>query len=228
MKRGEDAFWTGFSPDAPGPTSLTLVERAQRGDEESRERLCRLYGRLVWTRYLGRVPVQDRLDVWQDVFRTVFQELASFHKGRFDGPAFRAWLYRIARHKVGDYLRRDKRRGVTVSPFDLDAMLPHDGNGQSGPDSLDPRDEAAEKAVVVHMAFEEVSKEFEDRTMEAARRVLIDAQPVGSVVAALGMTANAVYVARSKVLARLRAVLNEFQEPVELATAGQGPIGAEP
>jgi WD40 repeat protein len=36
MKRGEDAFWTGFSPDAPGPTSLTLVERAQRGDAESR------------------------------------------------------------------------------------------------------------------------------------------------------------------------------------------------
>src|SRR3954447_6088505 len=94
-------FWDKFSPEAPELTSLTLIERAKGGHPPSRELLCRLYGRVVWTVYLGKVPEQDRMDLWQEVFKTVFQRIGTFQKSRMDGPVFRIWLRRIAFHKVG-------------------------------------------------------------------------------------------------------------------------------
>src|SRR4051794_10256498 len=98
MNGGDEAFWADFSPVSPEATSWTLLERVKRGDRESRDRLCRLYGRLVWKIYLGKVPIQDRMDLWQDVFQTVFQKIEDFHKTQIDGPAFLSWLHEIAYH----------------------------------------------------------------------------------------------------------------------------------
>jgi RNA polymerase sigma-70 factor (ECF subfamily) len=51
--------------------------------------------------------------------------------------------------------------------------------------------------------------EFEARTWQAFRRVVIDGQRPADVAADLGLTRNAVYLARSRILRRLREVLGE-------------------
>ncbi len=52
--------------------------------------------------------------------------------------------------------------------------------------------------------FERVSAEFEPATMQAFERLAIDEQSAAEVAAAMGLTAGAVYVAKSRVLRRLR------------------------
>jgi len=198
----------------PERTSSTLLERAQAGDSESRALLWRIYSPLVRKKYLASVPDQDRDDLCQEVFLTLLQHIDGFHKSRADGPCFRPWLREIAFNKVGNYLKRTRRLGLTVSNATLDALAPHvaQAQDQRGASSLD------EKAEVARAAFEEAVSRAEPRTREAARRVLLGNEPVDHVAADLGMTPNALYVAKSRVLARIRAILNEIGEPVATTT----------
>jgi RNA polymerase sigma-70 factor, ECF subfamily len=55
-----------------------------------------------------------------------------------------------------------------------------------------------------------VRPEFAPSSWEAFRLTTLDARPVPEVAAELGLTANAVHVARSRILARLRQVAGEF------------------
>jgi RNA polymerase sigma-70 factor (ECF subfamily) len=187
-----------------------LLERVQRGDRESRERLYRLYGRLVWKLYLAKVPVQDRMDLCQEVFQTVFQRIHEFQKTPHDGPAFRAWLHKIAYHKVGNYIAGKRRDGLTVSHSDLEAVMPEDR------DRPDESDTAGwdERTELVRAAFEEAAATFEPRTVEAVRRLVFRDEPVPVVAAALGMSHGAVHIAKSRVLASVRAILIDLGEPV--------------
>jgi RNA polymerase sigma-70 factor (ECF subfamily) len=220
---GDDAFKAVLGEEMPGPTSVTLIQRAQQGDAVSRERLCRLYGRLVWRIYLARVPEQDRFDVWQEVFKTVFARLDEFEHAGHGGPAFRAWLHQIAYYKIGKYLEHRRQSALSMSPFDLDAVVP----AEPGPEPpQDNRDELTEQVALVQGAFEEIAKEFEPRTIEAMRRVVMEEEPPQSVARGLGISVNAVYVARSRVLKRVRRLLEELGEPVGKAQE-TGPLDSE-
>jgi RNA polymerase sigma-70 factor (ECF subfamily) len=208
MNSGDDASWTGFGPVSPDATSWSLLERVKRGESDSRNRLCRLYGRLVWRIYLGKVPRQDRMDVWQEVFHTVFQKINEFQKTEIDGPAFRSWLSAISHNKVGDYLRRGRRNGLSVSNSAIDGMSWIDGNrfDDGGTELTDERTEP------VRGAFEEAASSFEPLTVDAVRQVVFFGRPVKDVAEALEMSTGAVHVAKSRVLARLRAILNDLGE----------------
>jgi RNA polymerase sigma-70 factor (ECF subfamily) len=213
VKREDEGSLAGFNLEIPGATSLSLLERAKRGDRASRERLCRLYGRLVWSVYLARVPEQDRMDLCQEVFRTVFQRIHEFRKARNDGPAFRAWLHQIAVNKMGNYRSSKRRQGITVSHSDLEGLIQ--------PGDNPPRDEGSteltERAELIRGAFDEAASGFEPRTVEAVRRVVFGDEPVHVVAVALAMSHNAIHIAKSRVLARVRAILADLGEPLDRA-----------
>jgi RNA polymerase sigma-70 factor (ECF subfamily) len=192
-----------------------LLECVQHGDPESRERLYRLYGRLVWKIYLAKVPEQDRMDLCQEVFRTVFQRIHEFQKTQNGGPAFRAWLHKIAYHKVGNYISGKRRDGLTVSNSDLEALMPEESDR---PDESDPSG-SDERTELVRAAFEEAAAKFEPRTVEAVRRLVFEDKPVRDVAADLGMSHGAVHIAKSRVLASVRAILIDLGELVG-STAG--------
>jgi RNA polymerase sigma-70 factor (ECF subfamily) len=59
-------------------------------------------------------------------------------------------------------------------------------------------------------AAEQVKDEFAPKTWQAFWRTGVDNRPVAEVAAELGMTAGAVYIARSRVLARLRQRIEEL------------------
>ena len=62
---------------------------------------------------------------------------------------------------------------------------------------------------VLQRALEQIRPQFQERTWQAFYRVTAEGQSPAEVAAALGMSVNAVYVARSRVLARLRQELGE-------------------
>ena len=65
---------------------------------------------------------------------------------------------------------------------------------------------------MVRRALELIRLEFEPATWQAFWRVQVDDQPVAAVAAALGLSTNAVYKSRARVLRRLR---HEFGELIE-------------
>jgi RNA polymerase sigma-70 factor (ECF subfamily) len=52
--------------------------------------------------------------------------------------------------------------------------------------------------------MERIRPRFEERTWQAFRRVAIEGTPVDQVASDLGMTANAIFIAKSRVLHQLR------------------------
>jgi len=83
-----------------------IVHRCQSGDRRAFEELFEMYQpRLKY--YLRRLDTEDARidDTLQDIWLAVFRKI---HKLK-DAQVFSVWLYRIARNKVYDGLRRKDR-----------------------------------------------------------------------------------------------------------------------
>lgn len=192
-------------PADPGPTSTGLVNGVKGREPEAWRRLAHLYGPLVyhWCRRRGLQP-SDAEDVTQDVFLTVAAKVGSFRREQ-PGDTLRGWLWVITRHKLGHWIRRQRAREQPAGGTDahqrlLAAALPDEGGGAAV---------AGAVADLYRRALELIRGEFEDRSWEAFRRLVLEGQCPADVAADLGMTRGAVYVTKSRILRRLREVLGD-------------------
>jgi RNA polymerase sigma-70 factor (ECF subfamily) len=193
------------NPDPTGSTSPSLLEGLWRRELGAWERLARLYGPLVygWCRRKG-LQDRDAEDIVQEVFLTVARRIGDFHHDSA-GDTFRGWLWTITRNKLGDWIRGQRKREQPLGRADL-----------AQPEELDnPPDDAAggELALLCRRAVDSIRAEFADRTWHAFWRVVVENQAAEEVAASLGMTRNALYLAKSRVLRRLREVMGEVSGP---------------
>lgn len=196
-------------PDTGEPsqsTSTSLIQRVKSRDPAAWQRLVTLYGPMVydWSRQTG-LQSSDAADVVQDVFQSVSSGLANFQHGGA-GHTFRGWLWTITRNKICDHQRRRAKGPDAVGGTDAYARLqglPEElSESSAGPLGLGNRG-------LVQRALEMVRAEFEERTWQAFWNVTIDEQRPADVAAELGMGVGAVYMAKSRVLRRLREELAE-------------------
>ena len=182
-------------------TPSTLLDRARVRDQEAWQRLVHLYSPLVY-RWCRRAGLQeaDAADVGQEVFQAVARALADFRHER-PGDSFRGWLRTITRNKVRDFARR--RRADVAGPGGSDAQRRLRQVAEEGPaEGEDAPDEDAH--LVYRRAVELILAEFEERTRLAFWRVVLEKRPVAAVAQELNMTTNAVYLAKSRILRRIR------------------------
>jgi RNA polymerase sigma-70 factor, ECF subfamily len=185
--------------------SSTLLDQLRLRRPEAWERFVKIYSPIVyrWCRRTG-LAADDAADVFQEVLAAVMRRLPEF---RHDRPqdSFTAWLAAITRNKVRDLYRRRhgraRARGGTTAYRRL-AEIPNIE------DSIRPDAESA--ALIPRRILELIQAEFEVHTWEAFRRTTIDGQPPAGVAQDLSMTVPAVYMAKSRVLRRLRQVLGEL------------------
>jgi RNA polymerase sigma-70 factor (ECF subfamily) len=62
-------------------------------------------------------------------------------------------------------------------------------------------------------ACAQVRRDVTDATWQAFWKTAVEDQPVKQVATGLGMTAGAVYIARCRILARLKELVQSVQEP---------------
>ena len=183
-------------------TPATLLDRLRRpGDPAAWTQFVHLYTPLLyrWARQLGLGPAEAG-DLVQDVFVTLLKTLPQF---RYDGTrSFRAWLCTLARNKF-----RDARRKHAPVPAGsgLDALA-------GGDDPADAVDEAEYRHYLADRALQLAKREFNPATWKAFWGVVVEGRPAATVAAELGVTANAVYLARGRVLRRLRQVLDGLMD----------------
>jgi RNA polymerase sigma-70 factor (ECF subfamily) len=188
-------------------TSHTLLERVKLRQPEAWRRLVELYGPIVyrWCRRYRLFP-DDAADIVQEVFANVARHVDRFeHRTQHGG--FRSWLSTITHNEVCDFLRREQRqaqgRGGTDAQEHL-AQIPEP------PEPSDLTDLNEDRQLISRRALELVRVEFENRTWEAFQRAVLEGQYPADIAADLGISVNAVYKAKSRVLRRLRQELDEL------------------
>lgn len=180
-------------------TSLSLLDRARRHDEPSWGRLVTLYGPLVehWCRRGGANP-EDAADLAQEVMLAVSQSLERFERR---GPgSFRGWLRGIARHKLLDYYRRTEREAAAAGGSTALERLGEVPDPQPGSD-----EDADEMSGLYRRALDLIRGEFEERTWQAFWLTAVEGRDAPAAADELGTSPVAVRIAKSRVLARLRA-----------------------
>lgn len=177
-------------------TAHSLLDRLREGDAEAWRRLNELYLPLMraWLRPHG-VQSADVHDLTQNALAVVLRRLPDFeHNGR--SGAFRTWLRGII-----DNVLRDHRRAAGRRPVADDGLLAALADPHS---ELNRRWDAEHDRHVLRGLMELVRPEFAPLTWEAFRLTALEGQSNTEVATGLGLTTNAVRVARSRVLARLR------------------------
>lgn len=191
---------------SPGdPTSISLLRRAADRDPEAWRRLVVLYSPLIqhWCRQAG-IPQHEIADVSQEVFAVLASSLSRFRPDQ-PGTSFRAWMRGIARHKLQHHVRRRGSPAVGGSEA-LERLL----QVPAPADEVELSESPSDVTALYRRALRLVQDQFQERTWTAFWRVTIENRGTADVAAELGISANAVRLAKSHVLRRLREEMGEL------------------
>jgi RNA polymerase sigma-70 factor (ECF subfamily) len=183
-------------------TSASLLERLRRQpDGESWKRLVDLYTPLLrgWLRR-NLVPPDDADDLVQEVMTVLVRELPQFQYDRRCG-SFRAWLRTITVNRLRMFWRSRRSRPLATGASDLARKLDELEDPHSALSRLWDHDHDRH---VAHRLLQLIEPEFEAATWRAFQRVALDGATPAAVAAELGISPNAVYLAKYRVLHRLR------------------------
>ena len=183
-------------------TSASLLERLRlRPDEEGWQRLVGLYTPLIrgWLRRHG-LPPQEADDVVQEVLAVVVRRLPDFHRRPRTG-AFRRWLRTITVNCLRDFWRSRRARPAAAGGSDFGKLIEELADPASG---LSREWDREHDRHVTQRLLEMIRPHFEERTWRAFTRVALEGASPDAVAAELGLTVNAVFIAKSRVLTRLR------------------------
>jgi RNA polymerase sigma-70 factor (ECF subfamily) len=148
----------------------------------------------------------DARDLCQEVFRAVAGAARRWTPDPERG-SFRGWLYRIARNLLVNSLRYQRRHGLATGGSDIQRLLEIQPDGADE----DARDIDAEyRRRLFLLAAESIQRDFSRSTWQAFWQTAVLSREVALVAAELGLSAGAVYIARSRVLSRLKSRVQEL------------------
>lgn len=183
-------------------TSLTLLARLQQADDtEAWQRLNELYQPLlrVWLKKYG-VQSSDADDLAQEVLLTVSKNMCSFdHNGRTG--AFRSWLRTILVNRLRLFWRSRDRRPPTLGGSSIEERIAQFEDPASAMSQLWNRQHDLH---VLNRLLALSRPKFSSETWEVFTRVAIKGERADLVAAETGISLNAVFIAKSRVLSKLR------------------------
>lgn len=188
-------------------TRPSLLLRIQNPcDQQAWTEFFEIYHPLI-LRLVGQRGLQDTdaREVTQEVLLSVAKSISRWE----DDPArgsFRGWLARITRNLVVNFLIRQSRhpRGSGDSDFArwLD-QVPSPESAESQFFDLEHRRQ------VFLWGVNEIQPEFRETTWQAFWQTCVAGRDVATVAKELKLTSGALYVARSRVMKRLREKVEE-------------------
>jgi RNA polymerase sigma-70 factor (ECF subfamily) len=182
-------------------TSVSLLERLRQPGSEAWARLVDVYAPLVrgWLRRQG-VAEADADDLTQEVLAVLVRELPQFrHNGR--PGAFRAWLRGVTANRLRGFWRARRGRPEAAGGDAFAAAL---GQLEDPHSDLSRRWDEEHDRHVLRRLQELIEPEFSATAWRAFRRTVLDGERAAAVAAELGTSVNAVLLAKSRVLRRLR------------------------
>ncbi len=186
--------------DSPLTRASLLVRLRDGANHDAWLEFMRLYGPVVYgfARQRG-LQDADAADLMQDVMRSVSSSIGRLDYDRSQGT-FRGWLFTITRNKVFNFLaaRRHRPQGSGDSATNR-ALAEHPDSGDGAEDW-----ETEYQRRIAARAMERIKPEFQENTWQAFHLTAVEGISVADVSARVGISPGAVYVAKSRVLARLK------------------------
>lgn len=200
-----------YSEGQVNSLTTSLLNGVRQGHEAAWHRLVDVYLPLIY-QWCRRQNLQDAdvLDVGQEVLQRVAANLKTFRREHPE-DTFRGWLRQITRNAICDHFRRQQKQAVGPGGSTAQEQLAN----VSAPDFEDTEAARAEEIRIVYqrlVAF--VRGEFSERDWQAFSQVVVENRTAAEVAEALGISRNQVYLAKSRILKRLREEFGTFQEEV--------------
>jgi RNA polymerase sigma factor (sigma-70 family) len=197
--------------DSPLTRASLLVQLRDGANQAAWQEFMRVYGPLVYgfARKRG-LQDADAADLMQDVLRSVSTAIGRLDYDRAQGT-FRGWLLTITRNKIFNFLSARSARPQAAG----------DGPGSHVLDNVADDNDGAElweleyQRRVAALAMERIRSEFQDNTWQAFVSTAVDGKPAADVARQIGMTPGAIYVAKSRVLARLKEEVETLRRQEE-------------
>lgn len=190
-------------------TRLSLIVRLQNSrDEAAWAEFLMLYEPVI-LRLLQRQGLQDSdaRDVCQQVLAAVAKDVEQWQSD--ERPAsFRRWLSQIARHRVLKFLIKERKRIAAEGGSNAAQRMATQPDLKT---SLSAEFEMECRQQMLLVAGEQIRGEFHDITWRAFWLTSIEGRSVADVAGELRTSVGNVYVARSRIIARLRDKVREMQ-----------------
>lgn len=195
--------------DSPATRLSLLVRLREAHDEDAWAQFVELYAPLVYG-FARKHGLQDAdaADLTQDVLQAVSGGIRRFEYDPHRG-SFRGWLFTVVRNKLRNFVAAQKRPGRGSGDADAQQRL------QEVPAREEEQtawwDQEYERRVFA-WAAEQVRGHFQESTWQAFWQTAVEGKSGQEAARNLGMTTAAVYLARSRIMARLRSLVREVQE----------------
>ncbi len=195
--------------ESPATRASLLVRLRDGGDAGAWREFVRLYAPIIYgfARKRG-LQDADAADLMQDVLRSVSLAVPRMEYDPARGT-FRGWLFTITRNKVFNFTEGRARRVQGSGDLRVQRRLEEQADSGS---ALSADWEADYQRSLAAQAMERVKAEFQSATWDAFVQTSLEGRSAALVASRVGLSVGAVYVAKSRVIARLRQEIERMQE----------------
>ncbi len=182
-------------------TSISLIQRLGQPEpkETDWDRFHSLYKPLLmfWSQQRLGLTRDEAEDLSQEVLIKMMAELPKFEFRA--GGSFRTWLCTVVLNKGRDFLRKKSRQPSLLESGAIRQF--------SSPDEVQFLTDQEYNRQLTRRALELMKSEFQESTWKACWLHLVDGQSAEQISQQMQITRNAVYLAKARVLKRLREEL---------------------
>jgi RNA polymerase sigma-70 factor (ECF subfamily) len=191
------------------PTRASLLLRLRDAEDgDAWREFVDLYAPLVYG-YARKQGLQDAdaADLCQEVLRAIAGAVGRLEYDPRRG-AFRNWLFTVVRRKLSNWREAHGNRAQGSGDTGTHQLLEQ----CPAPDVSGAEWDVEWERRLVAWACEQARRQVTEATWQAFWRTAVEGQPGKRVAADLGLSVAAVYHARSRVLARLKDLVQSVQE----------------
>ncbi len=194
--------------DSPATRASLLVRLRDGDDADAWQEFVHLYAPIIYgfARKRG-LQDADAADLMQEVLRSLSSSARrlEYDPGR---GTFRGWLFTVTRNKVFNFLASRSKRVLGTGDSNTQRRLEQHADGAG---DLSADWEADYQRTLAARAMAQVKEEFHAATWDAFLLTAVEGRPPAQVSARVGLSVGAVYVAKSRVIARLRQEIERLQ-----------------
>ena len=197
--------------ESPLTRASLLVQIRDGANHSAWQEFVQLYGPVIYgfARKRG-LQDADAADLMQDVMRSVSSAIGRLEYDRNQGT-FRGWLFTITRNKVFNFQAARRIRPQGSGDTTTNRLLDAEPDGSDNSEAW----ELEYQRRLASLAMERVKNEFQENTWRAFWLTAVDGVAAAEAARQVKMSPGAIYVAKSRVLTRLKEEVAAMREQEE-------------